>query len=103
MADDQHGSSLETRPAGHRVPLTVFLLWGAVVAVIISNVAWQICEVNCTFARQKALMYLAIPAGAAALIALAVTRSRSIAWGVSFGIGAAILCAWLVAALVISP
>jgi hypothetical protein len=103
MADDHDGRRVETRPTGYRGPLSVSLLVGAIVAVIVSNIAWDICEVNCTFARQKALMYLALPAGAAALLAVAVTRSRRIVWGIAFGIAAALLCAWLVAALVISP
>jgi hypothetical protein len=103
MADDHNGRRVETRPTGHRVPLTVLLLVGAIIAVIASNVAWNICEVNCTFARQKALMYLALPSGAAALVALAATQSRNIVWRVSFGIAAALLCAWLVVLLVVNP
>jgi hypothetical protein len=96
MADD-------TRTSSYRVPVTVALVVVAVIATWVSSIAWDICEVNCTFARQKALMYLAIPAAIASLITLAATQFHRLVWSISFGISLVLLGAWLVAALVINP
>jgi hypothetical protein len=96
MPGRRNGTGVDLPTTGRRASWTVVVLLGASLAVIYSYFAWDQCEVDCTFARQKAPMYLAVPAGVAALIALAAAQSRRIAWATSFGIAAALLCAWLI-------
>jgi hypothetical protein len=103
MAAGHDGSGPDLPATDHRVSWTVPVLLGAAVAVILSNVVRNICEVNCTFARQKALMYVAVPAAAAALVALVTTGARRTVWAIAFGIAGVLLCAWLVVLLVVSP
>jgi hypothetical protein len=94
---------VESRLDNYRGTLSIALIMGACLALLVSWLAWNICEVNCTFARQKALMYLAVPAVVASLLTLAATQAHKTVWWVSFGMTAVLLATWLAAALVISP